>query len=118
MRKSAGIGIPEGAAVRILHISDEAVKEIGSNDLEKAVASVDGLVWIDFDHTEESGMAMLPDLFDVRVADVADCHVRTPVPKLHLYPDHHYSSINGLARSTQGRLYFVPLKTFQHPVWS
>jgi len=100
--------------VRILHLSDEAVREIGPNDAGKAVASAEGLVWIDFDHTEESGMAMLPDLFDVRAADVADCHVRTPVPKLHLYPDHHYSSINGLARSTDGRLYFVPLKTFQH----
>jgi len=115
MRRSAGIGIAEGVAVRILHLSDEAVREIGSNDVGKVVASAEGLVWIDFDHTEESGMAMLPDLFDVRAADVADCHVRTPVPKLHLYPDHHYSSINGLARSTDGRLYFVPLKTFQHP---
>jgi len=115
MRRSAGIGIAEGVAVRILHLSDEAVREIGSNDVGKVVASAEGLVWIDFDHTEESGMAMLPDLFDVRAADVADCHVRTPVPKLHLYPDHHYSSINGLARSTDGRLYIVPLKTFQHP---
>ena len=115
MRRSAGIGIAEGVDVRILHLSDEAVREIGPNDAGKAVASAEGLVWIDFDHTEESGMAMLPDLFDVRAADVADCHVRTPVPKLHLYPDHHYSSINGLARSTDGRLYFVPLKTFQHP---
>jgi magnesium transporter len=60
-------------------------------------------------------MAMLPDVFDVRSADVADCHVRTPVPKLHRYPDHHYTAINGLARGTDDRLYFVPLKVFQHP---
>jgi hypothetical protein len=99
--------------VRILHVSGETVEEMGPEDVRKAVASAEGLVWIDFDHTEESGTAMVADLFDVRAADVADCHVCTPVPKLHLYPDHHYSSINGLARSTDGRLYFEPLKTFQ-----
>ena len=60
-------------------------------------------------------MDMLPDLFDVRSADVADCHIRTPVPKLHRYPDHHYTAINGLARGADDRLYFVPLKVFQHP---
>ena len=65
--------------MRILHLSDEAVREIGPNDAGKVVASAEGLVWIDFDHTEESGMAMLADLFDVRAGDVADCLVRTPV---------------------------------------
>ena len=53
----------------------------------KAVTYGDGLVWVNFDHTDERGMAMLPDLFEVHSADVADCHIRTPVPKLHRYPD-------------------------------
>ena len=60
-------------------------------------------------------MATLPDLFDVRPTDIADCHIRTPVPKMHRYPDHHYTAINGLARGADDRLYFVPLKVFQHP---
>jgi magnesium transporter len=101
--------------VRIRHVTDETVADIGPEDIGKTVASGDGLVWVDFDHTDESGMGMLPDLFDVRSADVADCHIRTPVPKLHRYPDHHYTAINGLARGTDDRLYFVPLKVFQHP---
>jgi Mg2+ and Co2+ transporter CorA len=37
------------------------------------------------------------------------------VPKLHLYPDHHYTAINGLARGPDGRLYFQPLKILQNP---
>jgi magnesium transporter len=60
-------------------------------------------------------MACLTTLFDVRPDDIADCHVRTPVPKLRLYSDHHYTSINGLARGRDDRLYFQPLKVFQNP---
>ena len=80
-----------------------------------AFAPTDGLVWIDLDHNDEQGMALLPQLFDVRPTDLEDCHVRTPVPKLHLYPDHHFTAINGLSRGSNGRLYFQPLKVFQNP---
>jgi hypothetical protein len=38
---------------------------------------------------------------------------RTQVPKLHIYPDHHYSAINGLARGSDGLLHFQPLKTLR-----
>jgi magnesium transporter len=101
--------------VRIRHITDESVVEVSPDNVGKAVAAGDGLVWVDFDHTDERGMAMLPDFFEVHAADVADCHMRTPVPKLHRYPDHHYTAINGLAPGVDDRLYFVPLKVFQHP---
>ena len=101
--------------MQIHHITDETVVDVEPENVGKAVASGDGLVWINFDHTDERGMGMLPDLFDVSSADVADCHIRTPVPKLHRYPDHHYTAINGLARGVDDRLYFVPLKVFQHP---
>ena len=101
--------------MRIRHVTDETVFDIGPENVGKAVTPGHGLVWVDFDHTDESGMAMLPDLFDVRSADVADCHIRTPVPKVHRYRDHHYTAINGLARGADDRLYFVPLKVFQHP---
>jgi magnesium transporter len=35
-----------------------------------------------------------------------------PVPKLNAYSDHYFSAINGLARGTDGHLYFQPLKIF------
>jgi len=88
---------------------------VAAEDVAKVVAAGDGLVWVDLDHTDEQGMALLPELFDVRRVDLADCYLRTPVPKLHLYPDHHYTAINGLARGHDGRLYFQPLKIFQNP---
>lgn len=101
--------------MRVRVITSTAVDDVPAEDVEKVLAAGDGLVWIDLDHTDEQGMAMLPELFDVRAADLADCHTRTPVPKLHLYPDHHYTAINGLARGPDDRLYFQPLKVFQNP---
>lgn len=53
---------------------------------------------------------------DADLADaLRDVNNRTPVPKLHIYPDHHYSAINGLARGSDGLLHFQPLKTFLTP---
>jgi hypothetical protein len=53
---------------------------------------------------------------DADLADaLRDVNNRTPVPKLDIYPDHHYSAINGLARGSDGLLHFQPLKTFLTP---
>jgi Mg2+ and Co2+ transporters len=101
--------------VRVRVITDAGVGDVAAADVGTVVAAGDELVWVDLDHTDAGGMALLPALFDVRAADIADCHVRTPVPKLHLYPDHHYTAINGLARGPDERLYFQPLKIFQSP---
>ena len=78
----------------------------------EAVAAGDGIVWIDFDHTDEAGMGLLTELVKARPADLQDCYTRTPVPKIHAYPDHHFSAINGVARGSDGRLHFQPLKVF------
>jgi magnesium transporter len=101
--------------VRVRLVTLDRVEDVPTTDVGKAVAAGDGLVWVDLDHTDAPGMALLPELFDVLSADLEDCHVRTPVPKLHLYPDHHYTAINGLARGRDERLYFQPLKIFQNP---
>jgi magnesium transporter len=57
-------------------------------------------------------MRMLTELLRVQPADIDDCFNRMPVPKLNAYSDHYFSAINGLARGTDGRLHFLPLKIF------
>ena len=71
-----------------------------------------GTVWIDLGHEEDEGIRLLVDLVNAQATDVADCFNRMPVPKLHAYGDHYFSAINGLARGTDGHLYFQPLKIF------
>jgi magnesium transporter len=76
------------------------------------IKSGTNLVWIDLSHQESASMRLVVDLVHARQADVDDCSNRLPVPKLHAYADHYYSAINGLARGSDGRLYFQPLKIF------
>ena len=71
-----------------------------------------GVVWIDFDHTDADGMTLLTETIKAYPADIRDCSTRTPVPKIHLYADHLFSAINGVARGSDGRLHFQPLKVF------
>ena len=101
--------------MRVREVTETRVTELTVADVGAAVATGSGLIWVDLDHTDERGMALLPQLFDVRSGDIEDCHIRTPVPKLHLYADHHYTAINGLARGVDERLHFQPVKIFQKP---
>jgi magnesium transporter len=50
-----------------------------------------------------------------RPDDLREVSSRTPVPRLHIYSDHHFSAINGLARGTDGLLHLQPLKVFITP---
>jgi magnesium transporter len=79
------------------------------------VRSLDGIAWLDLDYSDQEGMALLTELIKTHVADVEDCSSRVPVPKLHVYADHHYSAINGVARGADGRLHFQPWKIFLTP---
>ena len=72
----------------------------------------DGVLWVHLDHSEESALAMLVEQVNPHPDDLRDVANRTPVPKLHMYLNHHFSAINGLARGTDGLLHFQPLKVF------
>ncbi len=101
--------------MEVCWITDAGVEPLPAGAVHDVLSRDEGIVWIDFDHTDEQGMALLAELIKVRPLDVAECHGRSPVPKLRAYADHHFSAINGLARGADGRLYFQPLKTFLKP---
>jgi magnesium transporter len=88
-------------------VSPEAAHEFAARD--------DGGLWVHAEHTDEAGMMLLSELFTVRPADLQACHIRSPVPALHAYPDHFFTAMNGLARGADGRLHFVPVKLFSRP---
>lgn len=85
------------------------------DEVHEVVSRDDGLVWIDFNYTDDEGVKLLTDLVTVYPEDLQDCYTRSPVPKIHAYSDHHYSAINGVARGVDGRLHFQPLKVFLKP---
>ena len=96
-------------------ISSAGAASLSMTEIPDAAARDGGTLWLDFDHTDEDSMGLLGELIDVRPSDIEECHNRSPVPKMRFYADHHFSAINGLARGSDGRLYFVPLKLFLTP---
>jgi magnesium/cobalt transport protein CorA len=101
--------------VDIRVITDGKVWPLSAITAQEVLSSDDVIVWIDLDYTDDRGMRLLTELVDVNPVDLQDCANRTPVPKLHVYAGHHYSAINGVARGTDGRLHFQPLKIFLQP---
>jgi magnesium transporter len=96
-------------------ITSEGTRPLPIDAIRQTLSNGDGVVWFDLNHTDEEGMALIPELMDAKQSDLEDCHTRSPVPKMNFYADHHFSAINGLARGNDRRLYFQPLKTFLTP---
>ena len=96
-------------------VTSEGTRPLPIEEIRQTLANGDGVVWFHLDHTEQDGMALIPQLVDAKPLDLEECHNRSPVPKMHFYFDHHFSAINGLARGSDNRLYFQPLKTFLTP---
>lgn len=100
------------ALVDICAVTASGVQPVSTEAAARGPGHGTGIVWIDFGYEEREGLRLLVDLVHAQPADVDDCSTRLPVPTLHAYGDHYFSAINGLARGTDGRLYFQPLKIF------
>jgi len=98
--------------VEVCLIDGAGARSVPAASVDELLSQDTGFVWIDFDHTDTRGMALLTEVIKAYPADIQDCYTRTPVPKIHLYADHLFSAINGVARGTDGRLHFQPLKVF------
>ena len=106
--------------MEIRWISRDVVEMPTAAELPACLARTDGVTWVHLDYRDESGMAALIGMIKPKQADLRAVTTRNPVPKLHLYPDHHFSAISGLARGNDGLLHFQPLKTFltPHALWT
>ena len=101
--------------MEVRHITEAGARALSTISASEVRSSNGGITWIDLDYTDQRAMALLAELIEVHPADVQDCSSRVPVPKLHVYADHHYSAINGVARGDDGRLHFQPWKIFHRP---
>ena len=101
--------------MEIRQITSTGVDVLGFGDLADIPSPADGVTWVHLDHDDQPGMTLLVQLVGPDPDDLRDVHSRTPVPKLHMYPHHIFSAINGLARGSDGLLHFQPLKVFLTP---
>jgi magnesium transporter len=93
-------------------VTDTGLRRLSPTAVPAAVEDGAGIVWIDLGYDEPDGLRLLTELLRAQPDDLDDCSNRMPVPKLNAYGDHYFSAINGLARGTDGHLYFQPLKIF------
>ena len=96
-------------------VDDVGLRAAFGSAVRELVSRADGVVWVQFDHTDEPGLTLLQDVITAHPDDLRSCHTRNPVPKLQAYPDHYFTAINGLSRGDDGRLHFLPLKIFLAP---
>jgi hypothetical protein len=68
-------------------ISSAGAASLSMPEIRDAAARDGGTLWLDFDHTDEDGMALLGELIDVRPSDIQECHNRSPVPKMRFYAE-------------------------------
>jgi magnesium transporter len=104
-----------GGIMEVCWVGDSGVKAVPEEAAREVVAADDGIVWIHLDHADGPGMELLAELIQPKRRDLEDCHARTPVPKLHAYPDHYFTAMSGLIPGSDGRLHFLPMKIFLMP---
>lgn len=96
-------------------IDRDGVHAVPLSQIRELIARDDGIVWAHLDHDDGFGLSVLIITVAPRPGDLQEVQSRTPVPRLHMYPDHHFSAINGLVRGTDGLLHLQPLKVFLTP---
>ena len=96
-------------------ITAAGVRTLTPDEARESAARDDGVLWAHCDHEDIAGMALLTELVAVRPPDLKVCHARSPVPLLRAYPDHFFSAMNGLARGSDRRLHFLPVRIFTRP---
>lgn len=106
--------------MEIRKITSSGVHVLDPSDLAEVANLSNQVTWVHLDHNDQGGMALLVQLVGPDPDDLRDVHSRTPVPKLHMYTQHIFSAINGLARGSDGLLHFQPLKVFltPHMLWT
>lgn len=101
--------------MEIRWIDRDGVASVPADRIRELVTRDEGIVWAHLDHDDDFGMSVLIMTVAPRPEDLREVSSRTPVPRLHMYSDHHFSAINGLVRGSDGLLHLQPLKVFLTP---
>ena len=95
--------------MEIRWIDRDGAASVPADRIRELVTRDEGIVWAHLDHDDEFGMSLLIMTVAPRPEDLREVSSRTPVPRLHMYSDHHFSAINGLVRGSDGLLHLQPV---------
>ena len=93
-------------------ITPNGTKRSSVQELESLRLEPGGFGWVDLPRPDPESLAMVGELFGFHPLALDECTERIPVPKMHLYTDHAFLVINGLARGADNEVHLLPLKSF------
>jgi magnesium transporter len=98
--------------VDVVWVTPERAERCSLDDLDSLRATNSGFPWVDVPLPDGDTLALLGERFGFHELALEECAERIPVPKMHLYADHAFVVINGLARGRDDAVHLLPLKHF------
>lgn len=98
--------------MEIRWITADGVARCGRDDLPRLLEANDGVLWVDLPDGDPDAVPVLTDVFGFHPKAVRDCVERSPVPKVHVYPDHVFVVLHAPERGHRGHIHYVELDQF------
>jgi magnesium transporter len=93
-------------------ITPDGVVRHAVDDLPRLLKDDAGVLWVDVPDADPDAVAVLGDVFGFHPKAVRDCVQRSPVPKVHVYPDHVFVVLHAPEMGHRGHIHYVELDLF------
>jgi Mg2+ and Co2+ transporter CorA len=98
--------------MEIRWITGEGVARGDPDDLPRLLEKDDGVLWVDLPDGDPDARSVLADVFGFHPKAVEDCLQRSPVPKVHVYPDHVFVVLHAPELGARGHIHYVEIDQF------
>ena len=98
--------------MEIRWITADGVARCSGDDLPRLRGSRDGVLWVDLPVGDPDTGTVLGQVFGFHPKAVQDCLQRSPVPKVHVYPDHVFVVLHAPEPGHRGHVHYVELDQF------
>ena len=98
--------------MEIRKIGEDGVSRHTVDELPALLKDEDGVVWVDVPAGDPDALPVLSEVFGFHPKAVMDCLQRSPVPRVHIYPDHAFVILHAPELGLRGHIHYVELDQF------
>jgi Mg2+ and Co2+ transporter CorA len=98
--------------MEIRWITADGAARSDADDLPRLLEKDDGVLWVDLPDGDPDAVTVLTDVFGFHPKAVQDCVQRSPVPKVHVYPDHVFVVLHAPELGARGHIHYVEIDQF------
>ncbi len=96
----------------IRRLGADGVSRHTVDELPALLKDDDGVVWVDVPAGDPDLLPVLGEVFGFHPKAVQDCVQRSPVPRVHIYPDHVFVILHAPELGHRGHIHYVELDQF------